>query len=104
MFETVALDSVPAVSYKIPVSADGPCVVPRFPVNPEKGADVAAIVPDPLVARDAPLPISAAMAVFVPLVSAENAVAPVAEAVRVIPLVAGVIVILVPASIGTFPS
>ena len=37
---------------------------------------VAAIVPLPVVPRDAPVPMSAAMIVFVPVVSAENAVPP----------------------------
>ena len=53
------------------------------PVNPLTGADVAPIVPVPVTPSDAPVPTNIAACVLVLVVSAENAVAPVDDAVTV---------------------
>jgi hypothetical protein len=57
--------------------------VGTVPVNPEYGRLVAVIDPVPVGARLAPDPTSMAAIVLVELVSAENAVAPVEDAVIV---------------------
>jgi hypothetical protein len=68
---------VPELTVPSPVSDDP--VTPDAsvaPVSPLAGALVAAIVPRPLAANDAPVPTTIAAALLVPLVSEENAEEP----------------------------
>jgi hypothetical protein len=71
-----AFDAAPVGRTTAPCSAvvaAGNCVALAVPVTPVNGTEVAAIVPVPLAANDAPVPTVIAAVVFVPLVSDEKA-------------------------------
>lgn len=70
--------SEPAVLVTSPVCA-GSCAACNVPLSPVDGIEVAAIVPDPLTPKEAPVPTSITAEILVPPVSVLNALPPPAD-------------------------